>query len=127
MKKIGVMSFTVSAALLTPMLTFAAATFDPNNSFKTYIGSITSFMNGVLVPLIFAVALLVFMYGMFKYFILGGSDEDSQKEGKQLMIWAVVGFVAMISIFGVVNLVANGLGFANQSVTGSIPTLPSAR
>ncbi len=120
MKK-HVLSFSAFGALLAlPMVTLAQ--FGEINDF---LGDISSFINGTLIPLVFAVALLVFIYGMFKYFILGGGSEDSRKEGTQLMLYAIVGFVLMVSIFGIVNLLASGLGFSDDENIQNIPNVPT--
>jgi hypothetical protein len=109
--------------LLAPMFAFAQGELV---GVRAFLGNIVTFMNGTLVPLIFALAFLVFLWGMFKAFILGGSDEAKQSEGKQLMMYAIVGFVVMVSLWGIVNLVANGFGFQGQGV-GNIPNLPTLR
>jgi hypothetical protein len=90
----------------------------------TFVDNIVKFMNNTLVPLIFAVAFLVFLWGMFKTFILGGSDSDKQAEGKQLMVYAIAGFVIMVSLWGIVNLVADGFGFRDENIE-RIPNLPT--
>jgi len=114
-------------AALTPFLTFAQA-INSNAGNLTgvtnFISNLVRFINSTLVPAIFALAFLVFLWGVFQTFILGGSDEDKQKEGKQLMLYAIAGFVIMVSIWGIVNLVANGFGFTGQSINPSIPTTP---
>lgn len=79
---------------------------------KNFMTNILDFMNNTLVPFIFALAFLAFLWGMFKAFILGGSDEEKQSEGKQLMMYAIAGFVIMVSLWGIVNLVAKGFGFS---------------
>lgn len=109
------------ATLLAFTPVAALAQFGEINSF---IGSINTFINNVLIPLVFAVALLVFIWGMFNYFIRGGHDPDKQKEGKDLMLYAVVGFVLMVSIFGIVNLIAGGLGFSGENIQ-NIPSVPT--
>ncbi len=111
---------TTAALMLLPAI--ALAQFGEINSF---FDNITSFINNVLIPLVFAIALLVFLYGVFKFFILGGGDADKRKEGTQLMMYAVIGFVLMVSIFGIVNLVANGLGFSDDEEIQNIPNAPT--
>lgn len=91
---------------------------------NTFVGRITTFINNTLVPLVFGLALLVFIWGMFRFFILKGHDEDGQKAGKNLMIYAIVGFVLMVSIWGIVNLISNGLGFSGEQIQ-NIPTTPT--
>ena len=114
----------IPVLLFAPMVALAA----PGDlvTVGSFITNIVTFMNGVLVPFVFAIAFLVFIWGMFKTFILGGSDEAKQSEGKQLMMYAIVGFVIMVSLWGIVNLVANGFGFQGQTVQ-NIPDLPAGQ
>lgn len=109
--------------LLVPMMALAQNEGNLSN-ISTFIQNIIRFMNNTLVPLVFALAFLVFLWGMFKTFILGGSDEDKQKEGKQLMMYAIAGFVIMVSLWGIVNLVAKGFGFSGKELQ-DIPDLPT--
>ncbi len=108
------------AFLVLPVVTFAQ--FGEINDF---LDDISSFINGTLIPLVFALALLMFIYGMFKYFILGGDDDGNRETGRKLMLWAIVGFVVMVSIFGIVNLIANGLGFSSEEEIQNIPNVPT--
>lgn len=119
MKKMGITAMATTF-MLVPML--ALAQFGEIDEF---FDGITQFINNVLIPLVFAIALLVFLYGVFKYFILGGGDPDSRKEGTQLMLYAVIGFVVMVSIFGIVNLIADGLGFSDDEEIQNIPNAPT--
>jgi len=126
MKKVGtssVMALATTLALvaLTPMLAFAQF-----GGINTFITDIIAFINNVLIPLVFAIALLVFLYGVFDYFILGGGDEGKREEGRKLMLWAIIGFVVMVSIFGIVNLIANGLGFSADQDIQNIPNVPTS-
>lgn len=118
MKKFGVSLL----AFLMPVIVFAQEDFGEIGSF---VGKISSFINSTLIPLLFGIALLVFLWGIFKYFILGGGDEGSREEGKQLMLWAIIGFVVMVSVFGIVNMIANGLGFSDDENLQNIPDVPS--
>jgi hypothetical protein len=109
----------VSALLLTPML--ALAQFGTIDSF---LGDIVAFINNVLIPLIFAVALFFFIYGMFKYFILGRDQADAKEEGKSYIVWSIVGFVLMVSIWGIVNLLVAGIGLDDENID-TIPDVPT--
>jgi uncharacterized membrane protein YraQ (UPF0718 family) len=112
-------SLLVTLAIGVFPVVAAAQFFEPIDEF---LGNVVGFINSVLVPLIFTLALLFFIYGMFKYFILKGDSEGDREKGKQLMLSAVVGFVLMVSIWGIVNLVAGGL----QAGLGAnrVPELP---
>ena len=122
MKKLGVSFFTLFSGFL-PVMAFAAV--DANfGEIGSYFTSATTFVNNTLIPLMFAVALLFFLWGVFKYFIQGGGDEEKRADGTQLMIYAIIGFVLMISIWGIVNIIAGGLSF-NDDNTVTLPNVPT--
>lgn len=108
-----------STALFAPVF-FAHAQsgggFNSNNKFKDFLSEILQFINETLIPFIIGIGFLVFVYGMFKYFIVGGADEDKQKEGKNLMIYATLGFVLIVVFWGVVNLLASSTGFEGEQL-----------
>ena len=110
---------SASAGITAFLPMVALAQFGEINSF---IGKITTFINNTLIPLVFAIALIVFIWGMFKFFIY--NTEEEKDKGKDLAIWAVVAFVLMVSIWGIVNLIANGLGFSGDQVE-NMPTIPN--
>jgi F0F1-type ATP synthase assembly protein I len=65
----------------------------------------------------------MFIWGLFKYFILGGGDEDSRKEGRQLMLYSILAFFLMVTIFAIVDLLATGLGFSEGGETIMVPNI----
>ncbi len=81
----------------------------------SFAGFITSIINGILVPLVFAIAFLVFIWGVYTYFILGGGNEEKRKEGKNFIIYGIIGFFVMISIWGLVSILVNTFGFGGNS------------
>ena len=106
--------------LFLPALAFAAS---PSVSYFTdFLTQIQSFISAAI-PVIFALAFLVFLWGIFKAFILGGSDEEKQSEGKKLMLYAIIGFVVLVSVWGIVNLVISIFG-VSASDTIRIPKNP---
>jgi len=121
-------STLIIALLVVPMLTFAQGAVPPltTGTIGQTFTAIITFINSILVPFVFAVAFLVFIWGIFQTFILGGGDEEKQTKGKQLMLYAIVGFVLMVSIWGIVNLIAGGFGL-RDTIPTNIPTVPVAR
>ena len=67
-------------------------------------------INYVLVPVLFAIAFIVFLYGIVSKYIFSHGDETKVAEGHRLILWGIVGFVVMISLWGLVNVVANTFG-----------------
>jgi hypothetical protein len=118
MKKI-LTSATV-AALALPMLAGAAAITNVSDVGKFIIDTI----NNVLVPVLFAISFVVFLWGAFKTFILGASDDKKRADGKTQMLYALVGFFVMISIWGLVNILTNTANLGD--VSGPSTGLPRA-
>jgi Type IV secretion system pilin len=112
-----------SAFLLTPMLAFAQV-----QSVRTVFdlgAAITSIIDGVLVPVIFALAFVVFIWGVFKTFIQGGEDPEKREEGQKLMLYGLIGFFIMVSVWGLVNILVGS--FRLNDVMPRPPATPGLR
>jgi len=107
--------------LLLPMVVFGQNTIPTGGGeFGTLLRNIITFINGILIPFILGIGFLVFVWGMFRYFIAGGANDEAKEQGKSLMIYATLGFVLIIIFWGVVNLVAQSTGLENATLD-SIP------
>ena len=107
---------TLAITSATSALPALAQTIDPNNDLANSAGQITDFINNILVPFLLTLALLFFIYGVFKFFIQGGDDEEKRKEGKNVVMWAIIGFVVIVSIWGIVNLITSGIGLPGDNL-----------
>lgn len=74
--------------------------------FKGLVDVFTGIIGGVLAPLLFSTAIVAFLYGVQKY-ILAGASEDKVKEGRDMMIYGIIGLAVMFSMWGLVRLVLN--------------------
>ena len=73
-----------------------------------------------MITLLFAAAVLVFLYGVFEYVKDSGS-EDARSTGRNHMLWGVVGMFIMISAFGIMRIIMNTIGAdANQNGANSV-------
>ncbi len=118
MKKIALKSSLALALVAVPFLAFADTT---SGTVGGKITTFINFLNASLVPLIFAVAFIVFLYFIFQYFILGSGNEEKLKEGRMFLLYSIIGFVVMLSIWGIVNLFYYSLDFGSQNH----PNLPT--
>ena len=78
-----------------PFIAYAA----PAN-FRAFVEIILNLINNALVPFILALALLVFLWGVFRYFIADSSK--AKEEGRNLLVWGLLAFVVMITVWGIV-------------------------
>ena len=85
-------------------------------TFAQFVGSgstgVIGVINTVIVPLIFALAFVVFIWGVINYFFLHGGDEAKRSEGRQFIGWGILGMVVLLSVWGIVNLLLSTLGIA---------------
>ncbi len=62
-----------------------------------------------VIPLIFALAVAMFVWGVVQYVI--NSDEEAKKaKGKQFMIWGIIALTVMVSVWGLVKILGNTFG-----------------
>jgi hypothetical protein len=110
----------LAATLLTPVLAFAQF-----GQVDDFVGNIIEFINGPLITFVFALILFFFIWSVFKFFVLGREREADREEGKQYMIWAIIGLVIAVSVWGLVNLFAGGLGLDDEEIE-TIPNVPTS-
>jgi len=96
----------------------AAATV---NSVSDVGTTIINIINNVFVPVLFAIAFIVFIWGAFNVFILGANNEEVKEKGKNLMLYGLIGFFVMVSVWGLVNILVGTF-----STNTAVPTLPKA-
>jgi len=117
MKKIAY-TLGVAATLATPMMA-SAAFASTGGAFGTLLKNILVFTNTILIPFIIGIGFLVFVWGMFLYFIAGGANDEKKEKGKSLMIYATLGFVLIIVFWGIINLLSTSTGL-NETLQGGI-------
>lgn len=115
MKKV---TFIFSFFLASPL--FANAQLIGGEVFST-LGRFQDLIN-TLLPIVVALALLYFFWGLAK-FILNAGDEDEQTKAKGIMIWGIIAFFVMSSVWGIVNFVSRASGL-NQGGSINLPTVP---
>lgn len=59
-----------------------------------------------IIGLMVTIAIAYFIYGIIE-FVMGADNEDKREQGKQHMIWGIVGLFIMISVFGLINILGN--------------------
>ncbi|HVW83001.1 MAG TPA: hypothetical protein VHC68_03630 [Candidatus Paceibacterota bacterium] len=104
------------AAFALPLTSFAAI-----NNIADAGSFIINTINNVLVPVLFALAFIVFLWGAFDTFILGANSEETKERGKNLMLWGLIGFFVMVSIWGLVNILTGTISFGNNSGPSTVP------
>ncbi len=108
--------FVFILSLFFPATALAVDAFDV---IDLGIGALTTSM-----PLLLSLAILVFFWGIVK-FINHAGDEKAVEEGKQLMIWGLIGLFVIVGIWGIVGYIQSTLGLDEFTGGGSIITIPT--
>ncbi len=66
---------------------------------NSVLGFVTQALNVVIVPALFTLSLVVFIYGLFRYYIEGKYNEAILEKAKVLMAYGLVSFVVVSGIW----------------------------
>ena len=110
MKKTFLISLLFSLLLIIPLAVLAEDSPEIKNPiiYDTIIEVVESLTNFVF-TLGIVLAPLVFLIGGF-VFLTSGGDTNKVQKGKDIMIYAVIGFVIVLLVKGLVELIKNALG-----------------
>ena len=89
---------------MTPL--YAAS---PSDVAQGFVAKINDAILYPLITLLMAIALLVFLWGAFR-FVANAGDEQARAKGKRHMIFGIVGLVIMLSAFTILQIVARSFG-----------------
>jgi hypothetical protein len=80
-----------------------------NSTIVSFINKVSQVIINPAIQLLFLLALLYFLWGVFK-FVKGSDADDSRETGKQHMIWGIFGMFIMISAYGILNFIIGSVG-----------------
>ena len=99
-----------------PLASFAVA---GGPTADTLIDKIAGWID-VLTPIVVALALLYFFYGLAIY-ILKAGDEEKRKEAKGIMIYGIIALFVMVSVWGLVGILVSSVGLGGTGGTENVP------
>jgi hypothetical protein len=75
--------------------------------FAGAVASIIKFFDAYIIPLLYALAFLLFLVGVMRYFFTGG--EENREKARPFVIWGLIGLTLIFALWGVVNLLLTAL------------------
>jgi hypothetical protein len=116
---------TITAFLL-PFAALADAVASPSSGNGLFgvlstIGSLIS----VVTPLVVALSLLAFLWGLAMYILsLGSSEGDKNKnKGRDLMVYGILTLFVIVSVWGLVNILKATI-FPSGAAPSAAPQIP---
>ncbi|MFA5838391.1 MAG: pilin [Candidatus Paceibacterota bacterium] len=113
MKKIS--TILAGLSFMFPMVSLAAT---GGTDLTSLILKVSDWIQ-LLTPIVIALALLYFFYGLARY-ILNAGNEEKKAEGKNIMIYGIIALFVMVSVWGLVSILVTTLGIT----TGGTENLP---
>ncbi len=107
------LALTVLAS--TPFLAFAQG-----NNAEGVLSKFSRLID-LATPIVFALALLFFFWGLATFILKSGED---QAAGKQRMIWGLVALFVMFSVWGILSFAQDSLGLKGETGALTIPSIP---
>ncbi len=89
----------------------------------TLLSRVERYILNPLIMLMFAVAFVIFIYGLIE-FLSNSENEELRTKGRQHMLWGVIGMFIMLSVFGIMSLLINTFGLTAPG--GGAIILPKA-
>lgn len=107
---------TILSFLLFPILT-SAQSIGPKKSPSNFREVICIFSKLVLdfIPYVFVIAIGAFLTGLIKY-VGNGDNEEKRTEGTKMMVYGVLGFFFMVSVWGILKLFVSSFGFTDFGI-----------
>jgi len=84
---------------------------------EQYIVALVTFVNNLVIPFLLGMAFLLFVINVFRFFIIGGSNTDSQEKARALALYGVGAFVLIIIFWGIINILTSSLGLMRLGET----------
>ncbi|MFA6520692.1 MAG: hypothetical protein WCT44_03745 [Candidatus Paceibacterota bacterium] len=69
-----------------------------------FIGKVVEQIINPLIVLLFALAMVYFLYGVLE-FIMNQENEEKKTTGKSHMIWGIIGISIMMSVWAIMNII----------------------
>lgn len=76
-----------------------------------------------LIRILFALAFVIFVWGIIQYVLLQRDSVDAKGQGRQHMIWGIVGLAIMTSVFFIVRIITTTLGIDEVQINESTNTI----
>jgi len=99
-----------STLILLPQISFAQTT----GSLQGLITGSLEFISDVLIPFVLGIAFLIFVVNAIRFFVIGGSSSEGKENSKSLAIYSIAAFVFILAFWGIINIIANGIGLADD-------------
>ena len=87
------------------------------NAATNLVQKFTDYIVNPAILVVFAAGFFFFVYGLVEF--MWNLNEGAQSNGKQHMLWGIVGMFVMVSVYGIVALISNTFGLGIDPANGT--------
>ena len=92
--------------------TCSATTLPAKPKLGDLFNYVTCLISNSVIPLIFALAVVMFVWGVVQY-VINSEEEAKKAKGRQFMLWGIIALAVMVSIWGLVSILGNTFSISN--------------
>lgn len=101
---------TRNMSFLSTNIAYAAS-----ENLNQFLGNVNRMILNPLIILLFALALVYFLYGMFE-FIANAENDEKKTIGKSHMLWGVIGLTIMMGVWFILGVILNTLNIPRSQI-----------
>ncbi len=113
MKNLALILVAISLSVFFTDLPTAAAqtTGGGSATLQTILGDIYGAFDTYIIPFLITIAFIAFLINIIRYFIWKSDSEDGRESARRYLIWSLIGFVIIVAMWGIINLIILFFGF----------------
>ena len=106
-------------------IAYASSLTGSGESVDDFIVHLDKYIINPLILLLFALAVVYFLYGIFE-FLSNQENEEKKTKGKMHMLWGIIGITIMMGVFMIMNVILNTLNIQGINPEKGTVQLPPA-
>ena len=84
-------------------------------SLDSFLGNANRLIVNPLITLLFALAIVYFLYGVFE-FMTNQENEEKKTTGKMHMVYGIIGITIMMGVFTIMNIILRTLNIPRTQI-----------
>jgi len=102
------------------MCAVASSVYAAEPGSSDLIAKIKTVIVNPIIGLLFALALMFFLWGIVEFIWVAGGEEG-RKKGARHILWGLIGMFIMVSVFGIINFILNTVKVPHDQRPTTLP------
>ena len=94
------------------MVTVGGGGGNTPGTIQSILGDIYVAFDTYIIPFLITIAFVAFLINVIRYFIWKSNSEEGRESARRYLIWSLIGFVIIVAMWGIINLIIMFFGFS---------------